>query len=185
MMRQHSKVVHASSAGDRAAQVQERMASSISVDWGVKRAPQNPTVVSVEARLTGRGSRFHNRESPQRACRILRLNRTDINGLIRRRLRTLRWRGKMRLASMDVYLSKLSNLRSLNSPSPKVRRDTDDTDIDEPMYFSCTLDNGLHCVTTPFKLLQVESKIDQEFELSVCFISKLMVGSQRRNLNSC
>ena len=37
--------------------------------------------------------------------------------------------------------------------------------VDEPMYFSCTLDNGLHCVTTPFKLLQREAKIDQEFEL--------------------
>ena len=46
MMRQHSKVVHASS-GDvdhRASKVQERMASSISVDWGAKRAPANPTV---------------------------------------------------------------------------------------------------------------------------------------------
>ena len=46
MMRQHSKVVHASS-GDvdmRASKIQERMASSISVDWGVKRAPQNPVV---------------------------------------------------------------------------------------------------------------------------------------------
>jgi hypothetical protein len=37
--------------------------------------------------------------------------------------------------------------------------------IDEQMYFSCTLDNGLHCVTTPFKSLQREAKIDQEFEL--------------------
>ena len=48
MMRQHSKVVHASSGDDnqRAAKVQERMASSISVDWGVKRAPQNSTVLS-------------------------------------------------------------------------------------------------------------------------------------------
>jgi hypothetical protein len=49
-MRQHSKVVHASS-GDvnhRASKVQERMASSISVDWGVKRAPQNPTVYTLE-----------------------------------------------------------------------------------------------------------------------------------------
>ena len=46
MMRQQSKVVHASSRDDnqRAAKVQERMASSISVDWGVKRAPQNPIV---------------------------------------------------------------------------------------------------------------------------------------------
>lgn len=45
-MRQQSKVVHASSRDDnqRAAKVQERMASSISVDWGVKRAPQNATV---------------------------------------------------------------------------------------------------------------------------------------------
>lgn len=37
------------------------------------------------------------------------------------------------------------------------------------MYFSCTLDNGLHCVTTPFKVLQTESKIDQEFELYSTF----------------
>ena len=46
MMRQHSKVVHASS-GDvdiRASKMQERMASSVSVDWGAKRAPQNPVV---------------------------------------------------------------------------------------------------------------------------------------------
>jgi hypothetical protein len=47
-MRQHSKVVHASSGGVdlRAAKVQERMASSISVDWGAKRAPMNPPVTS-------------------------------------------------------------------------------------------------------------------------------------------
>jgi len=46
MMRQHSKVVHASSGGEelRAAKVQERMASSLSVEWGAKRAPQNPMV---------------------------------------------------------------------------------------------------------------------------------------------
>jgi hypothetical protein len=45
-MRQHSKVVHASSGNEhlRAAKVQERMASSISVDWSAKRAPQNPMV---------------------------------------------------------------------------------------------------------------------------------------------
>jgi len=48
MMRQQSKVVHASSRDDnqRAAKVQERMASSISVDWGVKRAPQNVAVTA-------------------------------------------------------------------------------------------------------------------------------------------
>jgi hypothetical protein len=43
MMRQHSKVVHASS-GDvdvRAARLQERMATSVSVDWGAKRAVPN------------------------------------------------------------------------------------------------------------------------------------------------
>jgi hypothetical protein len=48
-MRQHSKVVHASS-GDvdhRASKVQERMASSISVDWGARRAPANPVVTPL------------------------------------------------------------------------------------------------------------------------------------------
>jgi len=54
MMRQHSKVVHASSDGEhlRAAKVQERMASSISVDWGNKRAPQNLQVLHLEGVLT-------------------------------------------------------------------------------------------------------------------------------------
>jgi len=47
MMRQHSKVVHASSEHSdnyRAAKVQERMASSISVEWNTKRAPQTAMV---------------------------------------------------------------------------------------------------------------------------------------------
>ena len=54
MMRQHSKVVHASSGGVdlRAAKVQERMASSISVDWSAKRAPQNPPVFPLITKLT-------------------------------------------------------------------------------------------------------------------------------------
>jgi hypothetical protein len=45
-MRQHSKVVHASSTDNdlRASKIQERMASSISVDWGMKREPQNLVV---------------------------------------------------------------------------------------------------------------------------------------------
>jgi hypothetical protein len=53
-MRQHSKVVHASSGGVdlRAAKVQERMASSISVDWSAKRAPQNPPVFPLNIKLT-------------------------------------------------------------------------------------------------------------------------------------
>ena len=53
MMRQHSKVVHASS-GDvdhRASRVQERMASSISVDWSAKRAPANLAVTQVPSNV--------------------------------------------------------------------------------------------------------------------------------------
>lgn len=48
-MRQHSRVVHASSENDdiRASKAHERMASSISVDWGAKRGPQNPIVTTV------------------------------------------------------------------------------------------------------------------------------------------
>jgi hypothetical protein len=47
MMRQHSKVVHASSGDSdnlRASRVQERMANSISVEWNNKRVPQTAMV---------------------------------------------------------------------------------------------------------------------------------------------
>lgn len=35
----------------------------------------------------------------------------------------------------------------------------------EESYFCCILDNGKHCVTTPWHQLQTEQRIDQEFEL--------------------
>jgi hypothetical protein len=60
---------------------------------------------------------------------------------------------------------KVVKLKELELPLPKGTISSDPFNIDEPMYFSCTLDNGLHCVTTPFKILQSEAKIDQEFEL--------------------
>jgi hypothetical protein len=61
---------------------------------------------------------------------------------------------------------KVVKLKELELPIPKgIPIETTILMIDEPMYFSCTLDNGLHCVTTPFKPLQREAKIDQEFEL--------------------
>src|SRR5271170_4316823 len=61
---------------------------------------------------------------------------------------------------------KVIKLKELELPLPKgIPARTAMLMKDEPMYFSCTLDNGLHCVTTPFKLLQREAKIDQEFEL--------------------
>lgn len=61
---------------------------------------------------------------------------------------------------------KVVKLKELELPLPKgTPYQGGETNLDEPMYFSCTLDNGLHCVTTPFKLLQTEAKIDQEFEL--------------------
>jgi hypothetical protein len=60
---------------------------------------------------------------------------------------------------------KVVKLKEVELPLPKGISTQFIIDIDDPMYFSCTLDNGLHCVTTPFKLLQTESKIDQEFEL--------------------
>jgi len=64
---------------------------------------------------------------------------------------------------------KVAKLKDLELPLPKgISPEHPILITDEPMYFSCTLDNGLHCVTTPFKLLnQKESKIDQEFELCV------------------
>jgi hypothetical protein len=64
---------------------------------------------------------------------------------------------------------KVVKLKDLELPLPKgISFQPRVLTPDEPVYFSCTLDNGLHCVTTPFKLLnQKESKIDQEFELSV------------------
>jgi hypothetical protein len=67
-MRQHSKVVHASSGGEdhRAAKVQERMANSISVEWGAKRVPQNPPVFDHLANLMFRGKLFRNSESRAR-----------------------------------------------------------------------------------------------------------------------
>lgn len=40
-----------------------------------------------------------------------------------------------------------------------------------PTWFTCTLNNGIHFVTTPECQLEPESAIDQEFELYVSFDS--------------
>ena len=82
------------------------------------------------------------------------------------KLQLLRLPGKTHLVNTEGCLSKssnskISNFLFLKASSGHIRI----LIIDDPMYFSCTLDNGLHCVTTPFKLLQKEAKIDQEFEL--------------------
>lgn len=81
-------------------------------------------------------------------------------------LRPPRLPGRTHLENTEDYLSKSSNSKISNFLFLRVRPITIAVlIIDDPMYFSCTLDNGLHCVTTPFKLLQKEAKIDQEFEL--------------------
>jgi hypothetical protein len=81
---------------------------------------------------------------------------------------------------------KVVKLKELELPLPKGTHLMTTTNLDEPMYFSCTLDNGLHCVTTPFKLLQTEAKIDQEFELYLHTTKiYLTIESQPINWNSC
>ena len=50
---------------------------------------------------------------------------------------------------------KVAHVKNLTLPIPQ----------GEESFFSCTLDNGRHCVTTPWHTLAKNTKVDQEFEL--------------------
>jgi len=77
---------------------------------------------------------------------------------------------------------KVNKLKDLELPLPKgISVQQSELMTDEALYFSCTLDNGLHCVTTPFKLLQREAKIDQEFELYILVLTLLTPELQLKN----
>lgn len=59
----------------------------------------------------------------------------------------------MKLSLLELN-SPVLGIRGVNVPLPS-----------QPTYFTCTLNNGIHYVTTPDCRLTRDARIEQEFEL--------------------
>lgn len=66
---------------------------------------------------------------------------------------------RVRLVSVRCSLDAVVGIRGLKLPVPS-----------QPTFFTCTLNNGIHFVTTPECRLAKDCKVDQEFELYVLII---------------
>lgn len=147
VVRQQSRIVHATANHVEPAAVQE--------ENGKGHTRQSSSVYTTLSSVSGTSMRPSENVSAHRR----QGSKIPVGVQMSPRPGTVLSSPKM-LASIDKVdggrlFIRVMHVKHLTLPIPK----------GEESFFSCTLDNGKHCVTTPWHTLANNTKIDQEFEL--------------------